>query len=94
MTQEQAETLALQALAWIAEDPDRLGRLLAETGLAPEEIREQAESPAFLGGVLDFLLGDEAGLLAFCAETSLEPTWPARARQSLPGGSPGDRGAA
>lgn len=94
MTPDQAETVALQALAWIAEDPDRLGSLLAETGLAPEEIRSQAANPAFLGGVLDFLLGDEAALLAFCAEASLEPTWPARARQSLPGGGPGDRGAA
>ena len=53
MKPDQAETVALQALAWIAADPDRLGRLLAETGLAPEEIRAQAENPAFLGGVLD-----------------------------------------
>jgi hypothetical protein len=90
----QAETIALQALAWIATDPDRLGRLLAETGLGPDEIRAQAADPAFLGGVLDFLLGDEAALVAFCGDAEIEPTWPARARVALPGGAPGDRGAA
>ena len=94
MKPAQAETLALQALAWIAEDEDRLLRLLAETGLGLDELRERAGDPAFLGGVLDFLLGDEAMLLAFAAEADIAPTLPARARHSLPGGTPGDRGAA
>ncbi len=94
MKPAQAETIALQALAFLAGDPDRLGRLLAETGLAPQDIRERAEDPAFLGGVLDVLLADEPALLAFCAEAGLEPTLPLRARHALPGGGPGDRGAA
>ena len=38
-------------------------------------------------GVLDFLLGDEAQLLAFCTETEIAPELPARLRMALPGGT-------
>lgn len=83
-----AETLALQALAWIAAEPDRLSGLMATTGLWPDEVRARASDPAFLGGVLDFMLGDEAQLLAFCAENEIAPELPARLRAALPGGTP------
>ncbi len=39
LTQEAAEGLAIQALTFIAEDPERLGRFLAVTGIGPAEIR-------------------------------------------------------
>ena len=39
-----------------------------------------------LMAILDFLLGDEDLLLAFCAEAGVAPTVPARARAALPGG--------
>ena len=83
-----AETLALQALAWIAAEPDRLSGLMATTGLWPDEVRARASDPVFLGGVLDFLLGDEAQLLAFCEEIEIAPELPARLRAALPGGPP------
>lgn len=85
-TRTSAETLALQALAWIAAEPDRLAGLMATTGLWPDELRTRAADPAFLGGVLDFLLADEAHLIAFCTETDIAPELPARLRQALPGG--------
>ncbi|MFY8106998.1 MAG: DUF3572 domain-containing protein [Elstera sp.] len=86
-SREAAETLALQALAWIAAEPERLSGLMATTGLWPDEVRARAAEPAFLGGVLDFLLGDEAQLLAFCTETGVAPETPARLRAALPGGA-------
>lgn len=85
MKREQAETVALQALAFLGEDPQVLGGFLAQTGCGPDEIRERLNDPAFLGGVLDYLLSDEALLLRFCAEHDLPPTVPARARRALPG---------
>ena len=36
---EAAEMLAVQALTFIAEDPERMGRFLAATGLEPGQIR-------------------------------------------------------
>jgi hypothetical protein len=84
---EAAETLALQALAWIAAEPERLSGLMATTGLWPDEVSARATEPAFLGGVLDFLLGDEVQLLAFCTEMGVPPESPARLRAALPGGA-------
>ena len=83
---EAAETLALQALAWIAAEPERLSGLMATTGLWPDEVKTRAGDPAFLGGVLDYLLADEALLLGFCSEAEIAPETPARLRAALPGG--------
>jgi Protein of unknown function (DUF3572) len=80
-----AEALALHALTFLAGDPQRLGRFLALTGTGPADLRTQAGEPAFLGGVLDYLLGDETLLLAFCKEYDLPPDVAAQARRLLPG---------
>jgi len=50
---EAAESLAIQALSFIAQDPERLGRFLALTGIGPAEIRSAAAEPGFLTGVLE-----------------------------------------
>ena len=77
--------LAIQALAFIAEDPDRMGAFLAATGIAPETIRGAARSPDFLAGVLEHMLADESLLLAFADSAGLDPAEIARARRALGG---------
>jgi hypothetical protein len=84
-TQEAAETLAIQALAFIAEEPERLGAFLAASGIGPDAIRDAAREPGFLGGVLDHMLGNESLLVAFADSAGLNPTSIARARRSLGG---------
>ena len=59
--------LGLAALGWIAGDPERIGRLLALTGLEPQELRARAAEPSMLAAALGFLEGHEPDLLA-CAE--------------------------
>lgn len=86
LTPEGAEALALQALAFIAGDEDRLGRFLAASGFGPAELRARVSDPTTLGFVLDFLLGDEEAVIAFAAEQQIDPAVPARARAMLPGG--------
>ncbi len=86
LTREGAEALALQALAFIAGDEDRLGRFLAASGFGPAELRARVSDPTTLGFVLDFLLGDEEAVIAFAAEQQIDPALPARARALLPGG--------
>lgn len=49
-------------------------------------MRARAGDPEFLGFVLDFLLSDEAALVAFAEESGLSPDRPLRARAALPGG--------
>ena len=83
LTADQAAAIGLQGLAWLAADSDRLGRFLALTGIGPENLREKADDPATLAAVLDHLLGHEADLLAFCADSGLEPSLPGLARERL-----------
>jgi hypothetical protein len=78
-----AEQLALAALTYLAADATRLGRFLAATGLGPENLREAARNPSFLPGVLDHVLSDEAMLVAFAAEESVDPKVVTEARQVL-----------
>lgn len=84
MIQEEAQTVALRALAFIAEDPDRLARFLALSGCGPADLRERIGDPAFLGGVLDFLMGHEPDLIAYAEWAELDPETPGMARQLLP----------
>ena len=86
MARPQAEALAVQALVWMAGDADLVGRFLAVTGAGPADLRARAAEPEFLGFVLDFLLADEAALVAFAAVENIPPALPMRARAALPGG--------
>jgi hypothetical protein len=88
--QEAASAMAVAALGFIAGEPERLGRFLAITGIGPESIRAAARQPDFLLGVLDYLVGDEALLVAFAKENDYEPEHVARAREVLAGPPPRD----
>ncbi|MFO1186811.1 MAG: DUF3572 domain-containing protein [Alphaproteobacteria bacterium] len=85
MRREEAESLALQGLAFLAGDERRLGALLVQAGWTLAELRAQAGEPSVLAGVLDFLLADEKLLIAFSEETSVAPERITRARALLPG---------
>jgi hypothetical protein len=80
------ETLALQALTFIAGDDDRLERFIGLTGIAPDSLRQIARDPAGLAAVLDYLLGWEPLLLEFAEAHELKPESIATARRKLPGG--------
>lgn len=84
--QESAETLALKVLGWLAEDRDRLDGFMAETGASPGDLVAQAGDPAFLGAILDHLLGSDALVIGFCQAEGLANDAPMRARAALPGG--------
>jgi uncharacterized protein DUF3572 len=80
---EVAEIVAIQALSFIAGDPERLGVFLAETGIGPETLRHAAANPKFLAHVLDFVMRDDATVKAFAAASKLHPTNIAAAHQVL-----------
>jgi hypothetical protein len=82
---DQAETIALKAIHFILADDDLQQGFLAASGISPGEFKNLIGDPEFLGGVLDFLLGNEEQLIAFCEEYEIEPTEPAKARLSFPG---------
>jgi hypothetical protein len=81
------EDLAIQALGFIAEEPERLGRFLALSGLGPDSLRTAARQPGFLAGVIEHLLGDEKLLLAFAQQAEIDPGEVAHAHRALAGGA-------
>ena len=80
---EVAEIVAVQALSFIAGDPERLGLFLAESGLGPETLRSAAADPRFLSSVLDFVMRDDVTVKAFANVSQLHPTNIAAAQQAL-----------
>ncbi len=84
---EAAESLAIQALAFLAAEPERLGRFLVTTGIGPEGIRSAAREPQFLAGVLDYLAGNEQLLIGFANHVAMNPADVARAGAVLGHGS-------
>jgi hypothetical protein len=83
--QPAAEGMAIQALGFLAGDPEELGRFLALTGLEPGEIREAAQEPGFLAGVLEYVCAHEPLLLAFARDSAVDPAEVARSLEALAG---------
>lgn len=73
----------MKALGFLANEPERLGRFLALSGVEIGDIRAAAQNPDFLAGLLNHLLQDESLLLTFTAEQELDPRLPALAAQAL-----------
>ena len=80
---EVAEVLAIQALAFIAQDGERFGRFLALTGMGPAEIRAAAHDRHFQAGVLDYVIGDEGLLVEFAGHAGIDPATIAVAQRAL-----------
>ncbi|MDE2597860.1 MAG: DUF3572 family protein [Sphingomonadales bacterium] len=75
--------MALSALGWVLSSEDRAGRLLALTGLTPEELRAGLGSRAVLAAVLEFLASHEPDLVAAADALGVKPQALADARESL-----------
>lgn len=87
ISRDDAETLGLEALGFLAAEETRLASFLKATGLSLADIREQAASPEFLAGVFDFLMSDDSLLLVFAGHKGLDPNVIGVARRAL---MPGD----
>ncbi|MCB6178350.1 DUF3572 domain-containing protein [Rhodobacter sp. Har01] len=86
MRQESAQTLALQALAFLAGQEAAFGAFLAATGTSAATIRARADDPDLLASVLDCVLSEDNLVLAFAREAGVPPEDVARARAVLAGG--------
>jgi hypothetical protein len=73
----------LAALGWVLADENRAGRLLALTGLTPDDLRAGLGDPGLLGAVLDFLAAHEPDLVAAAEALGVEPQDFASARGRL-----------
>ncbi|WP_372571408.1 DUF3572 domain-containing protein [Ruegeria jejuensis] len=80
-----AETLALRALAWLVGNDELLPVFLGSTGADEAQLRENAGDPDFLLSVLDFLMMDDAWIVAFCDACAVPYDQPMQARAALAG---------
>ena len=89
LSAREAELLAIQALGFLAEEPERLERFLALTGIGIETLTRDAGNPAVLTAILNHLLKDESLLLTLAANNGAAPTDIARAHDRLERGGHG-----
>ncbi len=83
---DNAEAIAVSALAFIAGDDVLLPRFLQLTGIQAAAIRDAATEPGFLTGILQFICAHEPTLLQFCDATDISPQSVAAAMRKLPQG--------
>ena len=86
MSQEAAETTAIGALGWLAGNDDLLPVFLNASGAGVDDLRARISDPDFLGSVLDFLLMDDAWVVAACDANGWKYDQLMMARVMLPGG--------
>ncbi|WP_244437240.1 DUF3572 domain-containing protein [Aliihoeflea sp. 2WW] len=89
LAREAADGIAIQALGFIAGDPELLPRFLDLTGIAAHDIRRAAGEPGFLAGVLQFILAHEPTLMKFSEASGIAPQDVGRAMRALPAGEDG-----
>ena len=77
------EAVALGALGWTLAEESRAQRLLALTGLSPDELRTRLDDPSALAAVLHFLEAHEPDLIACAEALDTTATTLIRARQEL-----------
>ncbi|HBQ36108.1 MAG TPA: DUF3572 domain-containing protein [Rhodobacteraceae bacterium] len=87
MNQKQAELRAIGVLEWLVGNEELLPVFLSATGASVEDLRNRVSEPVFLGSVLDFLMMDDAWVMACCDHMAVAYETPMHARQALPGGT-------
>ncbi|MBA83958.1 DUF3572 domain-containing protein [Thalassobius sp. S69A] len=86
LSRDSAETLALEALTWLVGNEELLPVFLGASGAGIDDLKAGAGDPAFLGAVLDFILMDDAWVMAFCDGKGTPYEHLMQARAALPGG--------
>lgn len=77
------EELAVQALNYLSIDQERLLRFLQHTGIEPAAIRQAAEMPGFLLGVMDYIVAHEWLVIGLAEHAGVRPEAVTAAREAL-----------
>jgi hypothetical protein len=84
---DHAETVALRALAWLLQEETQRDAFLSASGLSPDDLRQRAGDADILLAVIDFVLGEDARVMAFCDTAGLPYAALMSVRAALPGGA-------
>lgn len=80
---DEAELISITALAFLAEDTERMAQFLNVTGLDADSLRDRVRNHKFLAEILNYLLTDESLLLVFCSNSGIEPSLIGPAQRTL-----------
>lgn len=83
LTKNMAETIALQAVAYLLQDDRLLERFVANCGFEPVDFRNRLNEPAFLAAICAYLLEDDASTMDFCRSIDTRPDDLHRAQHML-----------
>ncbi|MCK0197591.1 DUF3572 domain-containing protein [Ancylobacter sp. 6x-1] len=86
-----AREVAIGAITFLISDPERIGPMLAESGLSPGDLRGAVSSPAFQVGVLDYLITRQDLLIEYAGHAGIDPGHVVAAREILANQSAGRR---
>lgn len=87
MGDDEAQSVAVDVLSFLAEEESRITGFLASAGIDAAGLRAAAGEPGFLSGVLGHLLADDALLLSYAEWSGTPPDTPARAHAAISGTS-------
>ena len=82
-TNADSQALALHALGWTLSDEKRAERLLALTGLTPDQLRAGIGDPQLLAAILRFLEAHEPDLTGCAGALNVAPAQLVEARRRL-----------
>ncbi|MBP0484033.1 DUF3572 domain-containing protein [Sagittula salina] len=85
-TREAAGMVGLQAVAWLAGNDELLPVFMGASGASETDFRQGLQDPGFQTSVLDFLMMDDAWVIAFCDSVGLDYPKLAEVRMVLAGG--------
>ena len=88
MSDEQANTIAIDALLFLTQNEDELFAFMNESGLLLADLRQRINDRQVLGCLLDYILANQTRLTNFCHLHSYLPENIVKARITMPGFSP------
>jgi hypothetical protein len=94
LSESAAEALGARVFAYVTGEPGRLLRFMETSGLSPDALRQAADSPDLVAGLLDHVVADEELLVACAAALEVPPERITQAWRRLgPPEDPGEFGA-
>ena len=87
LSQDAVDQVALKAIVWLAGNDELLPVFMGATGADEAAFRTGLANPEFQASVLDFLLMDDAWVIAFCDSEAMPYDRLMQARGALPGGA-------
>ena len=73
MDNQTSQAIALQVLVWILQDDNRAERLIAVTGITPDDMRASLGEAWLLSAALSYLEGYEPDLIQCAKDIEIAP---------------------